>query len=191
MDAAHLLSRQRRPQSYRIPIQRIDGRCDRVRASTHRWLDEAPTSKGACLRLTFPTPVLHRFLPQRAGWPDWLILNSRRRRYRLCTLIRLAPAGTKDRILPPQVLKNHPVWGTANFEGERMTTYKRLDKTQAAVLMVDHQAGLMSLVRDIAPDQFKNNVLALADLAKYFALPTSSGYPWSSSHNMKNMDISK
>jgi nicotinamidase-related amidase len=77
-----------------------------------------------------------------------------------------------DRILPPQVLKNHPVWGTANFEGERMTTYKRLDKTQAAVLMVDHQAGLMSLVRDIAPDQFKNNVLALADLAKYFALPT-------------------
>jgi hypothetical protein len=85
-------------------------------------------------------------------------------------LIRLAPAGTKDRILPPQVLKNHPVWGTANFEGERMTTYKRLDKTQAAVLMVDHQAGLMSLVRDIAPDQFKNNVLrslTLPNISRY------------------------
>ena len=51
-------------------------------------------------------------------------------------------------------------------------TYKRLDKTQAAVLMVDHQAGLLSLVRDIEPDKFKNNVLALADLAKYFKLPT-------------------
>ncbi|WER48024.1 isochorismate family cysteine hydrolase YcaC [Cupriavidus sp. WKF15] len=51
-------------------------------------------------------------------------------------------------------------------------TYKRLDKTQAAVLMVDHQAGLLSLVRDIEPDRFKNNVLALADLAKYFKLPT-------------------
>ncbi|PZX34396.1 putative Isochorismatase hydrolase [Cupriavidus phytorum] len=50
--------------------------------------------------------------------------------------------------------------------------YKRLDKTQAAVLMVDHQAGLLSLVRDIEPDRFKNNVLALADLAKYFKLPT-------------------
>ncbi|MCO4888343.1 hydrolase [Cupriavidus sp. WGtm5] len=50
--------------------------------------------------------------------------------------------------------------------------YKRLDKTQAAVLMVDHQAGLLSLVRDIEPDKFKNNVLALADLAKYFKLPT-------------------
>lgn len=50
--------------------------------------------------------------------------------------------------------------------------YVRLDKNNAAVLMVDHQAGLLSLVRDIEPDRFKNNVLALADLAKYFGLPT-------------------
>ena len=52
------------------------------------------------------------------------------------------------------------------------TSYKRLDKDNAAVLLVDHQAGLLSLVRDIEPDKFKNNVLALADLAKYFKLPT-------------------
>jgi nicotinamidase-related amidase len=52
------------------------------------------------------------------------------------------------------------------------TPYTRLDKDKAAVLMVDHQAGLLSLVRDIDPDRFKNNVLALADLAKYFKLPT-------------------
>ncbi|MDV2116509.1 isochorismate family cysteine hydrolase YcaC [Alcaligenes faecalis] len=52
------------------------------------------------------------------------------------------------------------------------TSYKRLDKDQAAVLLVDHQTGLLSLVRDIDPDKFKNNVLALADLAKYFNLPT-------------------
>src|SRR4029079_2945521 len=50
--------------------------------------------------------------------------------------------------------------------------YNRLDKNNAAVLLVDHQAGLLSLVRDIEPDKFKNNVLALADLAKYFKLPT-------------------
>ena len=50
--------------------------------------------------------------------------------------------------------------------------YVRLDKGNAAVLMVDHQAGLLSLVRDIDPDAFKNNVLALADLARYFRLPT-------------------
>ncbi|MCB2002849.1 MAG: hydrolase [Rhodoferax sp.] len=50
--------------------------------------------------------------------------------------------------------------------------YVRLDKNDAAVLMVDHQAGLLSLVRDIEPDRFKNNVLALANAAKYFGLPT-------------------
>ena len=50
--------------------------------------------------------------------------------------------------------------------------YRRLDKNQAAVLLVDHQAGLLSLVRDIEPDKFKNNVLAVADIAKYFKLPT-------------------
>ncbi|MBH3338894.1 hydrolase [Pseudomonas mendocina] len=52
------------------------------------------------------------------------------------------------------------------------TTYNRLDKDNAVVLLVDHQAGLLSLVRDIEPDKFKNNVLALADLAKFFNLPT-------------------
>ncbi len=50
--------------------------------------------------------------------------------------------------------------------------YVRLDKNSAAVLLVDHQTGLSSLVRDIAPEQFRNNVLALASLAKYFKLPT-------------------
>lgn len=50
--------------------------------------------------------------------------------------------------------------------------YVRLNKEDAAVLLVDHQTGLLSLVRDIDPDKFKNNVLALANLAKYFNLPT-------------------
>ena len=50
--------------------------------------------------------------------------------------------------------------------------YVKLDKNNAAVLLVDHQAGLLSLVRDIEPDRFNNNVLALADAAKYFGLPT-------------------
>ncbi len=51
-------------------------------------------------------------------------------------------------------------------------SYIRLDKNDAAVLLVDHQAGLLSLVRDFEPDTFTNNVLALADSAKYFGLPT-------------------
>lgn len=51
-------------------------------------------------------------------------------------------------------------------------SYSRLDLNNAAVLLVDHQAGLLSLVRDIDPDKFKNNVLALVDIAKFFNLPT-------------------
>ncbi len=50
--------------------------------------------------------------------------------------------------------------------------YMRLNKDDVAVLLVDHQTGLLSLVRDIEPDKFKNNVLALADAASYFNLPT-------------------
>lgn len=53
-----------------------------------------------------------------------------------------------------------------------MAKYSKLDKDNAAVLLVDHQAGLLSLVRDFSPDEFKNNVLALADVAKFFKLPT-------------------
>lgn len=51
-------------------------------------------------------------------------------------------------------------------------TYRRLDKSEAAVLLVDHQSGLCNIVGDFGPDDFKNNVLALADAAKYFQLPT-------------------
>src|SRR5690606_14632466 len=50
--------------------------------------------------------------------------------------------------------------------------YNRLNKDDVALLMVDHQSGLLSLVRDFSPDDFKNNVLALADIAKFFNIPT-------------------
>ena len=51
-------------------------------------------------------------------------------------------------------------------------TYNRLNKDDAAVLLIDHQTGLISLVQDFSPNEFKNNVLALGDLAKFFELPT-------------------
>lgn len=50
--------------------------------------------------------------------------------------------------------------------------YVCFDKNDAAVLLVDYQAGLLFFVRDIELDKFKNNVLALGDLAKYFNLLT-------------------
>ncbi|MGG5737074.1 MULTISPECIES: isochorismate family cysteine hydrolase YcaC [Bacillus cereus group] len=50
--------------------------------------------------------------------------------------------------------------------------YSRLSKSDAAVLLVDHQTGLISsLVRDYGVDEFKNNVLALANTASFFDLP--------------------
>jgi len=50
--------------------------------------------------------------------------------------------------------------------------YTRLSKDDAALLLVDHQAGLISLVQDFSPSEFKNNVIAVAACGKYFKLPT-------------------
>lgn len=50
--------------------------------------------------------------------------------------------------------------------------YKRLSRDEAALLLVDHQSGLISLVQDFSPGEFKNNVLAVAAAGAYFKLPT-------------------
>jgi nicotinamidase-related amidase len=50
--------------------------------------------------------------------------------------------------------------------------YRRISRDEAAVLFVDHQCGLTALVQDYSPSEFKNSVLALADMARYFKLPT-------------------
>jgi nicotinamidase-related amidase len=47
-----------------------------------------------------------------------------------------------------------------------------LSADAAALLLVDHQVGLFSLVGDYGPDEFKNSVLALAGCGKTFKLPT-------------------
>lgn len=40
------------------------------------------------------------------------------------------------------------------------------------MLLVDHQAGLISLVQDFSPNEIKDSVLALTACGKYFKLPT-------------------
>jgi len=50
--------------------------------------------------------------------------------------------------------------------------YNRLIVSEAAVLLVDHQTGLLSLVQDYEPVAFQNTVRGLCALAKYFKLPT-------------------
>jgi nicotinamidase-related amidase len=51
-------------------------------------------------------------------------------------------------------------------------TFTRLRKNDTVFLVVDHQLGLFSLVRDFAPDQYRNNILAHAALPKVFNIPT-------------------
>lgn len=48
----------------------------------------------------------------------------------------------------------------------------RLSPDNAVLLLVDHQSGLMQLVKDYGEQDFKNNVLALADTGVLFNLPT-------------------
>ena len=51
-------------------------------------------------------------------------------------------------------------------------TYERIDKDNVALLVVDHQEGLFQMCRDRTPQEMKSSVLAHAELAKVFNLPT-------------------
>lgn len=51
--------------------------------------------------------------------------------------------------------------------------YQNLSAENTALLLIDHQVGLMQTVRDMqTTEEFKNNVLGLAKTAKVFNLPT-------------------
>ncbi|GFF35792.1 uncharacterized protein YcaC [Aspergillus udagawae] len=49
--------------------------------------------------------------------------------------------------------------------------WNRLDKENAAVLVIDYQVGLAQLVRDFNTNDFRNNMLAHAALGNLFDLP--------------------
>ena len=51
-------------------------------------------------------------------------------------------------------------------------TQTRFSAHDAALVLIDHQSGIMQLVHDYAPAEFRNNVMALAKLGKVFHLPT-------------------
>ncbi|RJE26388.1 Isochorismatase family [Aspergillus sclerotialis] len=50
--------------------------------------------------------------------------------------------------------------------------YKRLDTENCVFLFVDHQSGLIQLVRDFEPHEFKTNVQGLARVANYYKAPS-------------------
>lgn len=47
----------------------------------------------------------------------------------------------------------------------------RLNKNQCAILFIDHQSGLSSLVRDIPAEDYRNQLSALVDICNFFKLP--------------------
>lgn len=51
-------------------------------------------------------------------------------------------------------------------------TKTRFSKEDSALLMIDHQSGIMQLVHDYSPAEFRSNVLALAKVGRVFNLPT-------------------
>ena len=51
-------------------------------------------------------------------------------------------------------------------------TKTRFSADDAALVLIDHQSGIMQLVHDYSPAEFRNNVIGLAKLGKVFNLPT-------------------
>ncbi|RAK88537.1 isochorismatase family protein [Aspergillus costaricaensis CBS 115574] len=50
--------------------------------------------------------------------------------------------------------------------------YTRLDIDKCIFLFVDHQSGLINLVRDFQQHEFQRNVMALAKVAQYYKSPS-------------------
>src|SRR5690349_25100347 len=53
----------------------------------------------------------------------------------------------------------------------QIRTYEPLTSENAALVLVDHQVGLMTGVRDIPTGELKHNVVGLAKAAKLHKLP--------------------
>jgi nicotinamidase-related amidase len=51
-------------------------------------------------------------------------------------------------------------------------TKTRFSTNDAALVLIDHQSGIMQLVHDYSPAEFRNNVIGLAKVGRAFKLPT-------------------
>src|SRR2546421_3785573 len=53
----------------------------------------------------------------------------------------------------------------------RRRAYERLTPETAVLLLIDHQAGLVSGIRELAPDEVRHNVVAFARAARVLGVP--------------------
>jgi nicotinamidase-related amidase len=59
-----------------------------------------------------------------------------------------------------------------NTMNTKSYTKARFSPDDTALVLIDHQSGIMQLVHDYSPADFRNNVIGLAKLGKVFKLPT-------------------
>src|SRR6516225_8588967 len=87
-----------------------------------------------------------------------------RRQFVLSTV--LSTAATMFGIAPPAEAATHVSLLQENVMSNPTRAYEPLTSENAALILVDHQVGLMTGVRDYSTGELKHNVVGLAKAAK-------------------------
>src|SRR5262249_19923373 len=74
-------------------------------------------------------------------------------------------------VAPPAAAATHVSFLQENVMSDPIRPYEPLTSENAALVLVDHQVGLMTGVRDYSTGELKHNVVALAKAAKALKLP--------------------
>jgi hypothetical protein len=83
----------------------------------------------------------------------------------------LGAAATMLGIAPPRAATTPLSFLQENVMSEPIRPYEPLTSENAALVLIDHQVGLMTGVRDYSIGELKHNVVALAKAAKALKLP--------------------
>jgi nicotinamidase-related amidase len=83
----------------------------------------------------------------------------------------LSAAATMLGIAPPAAATTHLSFLQENVMSDPTRPYESLTSENAALILIDHQVGLMTGVRDYSIAELKHNVLGLANAAKVLKLP--------------------
>jgi nicotinamidase-related amidase len=103
-------------------------------------------------------------MPQKHGCATNMVLGeSKTRQY----LGNIKPLTRKENHMNEVITRDE----TQLSESSRSHTRGRLTPENATLLLIDHQSGLVSGVRDLEPDEVRHNVVAFARVARVFRLP--------------------
>jgi hypothetical protein len=83
----------------------------------------------------------------------------------------LGAAATIFGVAPLTAAATHLSFLKESVMSEQPRPYEPLTSENAALILVDHQVGLMTGVRDYSTGELKHNVVALAKAAKALKLP--------------------